>query len=156
LPEQLTANGYLVKYWYDVNGNRFRKQEGTLDEIYVLGINGETEAVFDANGTIKFFNINAGNEIIGRFISGAEVDLHLTNITLVDDYQALNSITAETNVVVNGTATLTAGTVIYLRPGFTANSGCNFTAKIGTVTDETERYYYLKDHLGSTRLGEDF
>ncbi|MCZ2269398.1 MAG: RHS repeat-associated core domain-containing protein [Ignavibacteriales bacterium] len=71
LPEQLTADGNTVSYWYDNNGNRFRKQESNLDEVYVLGINGETEAVFNAGGSIKFFNINAArpfgsNETICR------------------------------------------------------------------------------------------
>ncbi|MBW7843483.1 MAG: RHS repeat-associated core domain-containing protein [Ignavibacterium sp.] len=61
----------IVNYWYDNNENRFRKQEGALDEVYVLGVNGETEAVFNANNTLQFFNINAArpfgsNETICR------------------------------------------------------------------------------------------
>ena len=135
-----------------VNGSRFRKQEGTTDEVYVLGINGETEAVFDINGTAKFFNINASNEIIGRFIPGAPTDLYLSNTTLSGTYEATNSITVEDNVTVSGPTTLKAGNNIHLKPGFHAPSGIDFTAKIGSVTNTIKRYYYLKDHLGSIRV----
>jgi hypothetical protein len=152
LPEQLTANSSLVKYWYDNNGNRFRKQEGALDEIYVLGINGETEAVFDINGTPKFFNILSGNEILGRFIPGAPMDLYLSNTTLNGTYEAQNSITVEDNVTVGGPTTLKAGNSIHLKPGFSAPSGIDFTAKIETVSNVAKRFYYLKDHLGSIRV----
>ena len=151
LPEQLTANGSVVKYWYDNNGNRFRKQEGALDEIYVLGVNGETEAVFNADGSIKFFNINSGKETIGRF-APTPVDLYLSNTTLSGTYEATNSITVEDNVTVSGTTTLKAGNNILLKPGFHAPSGIDFTAKIGSVTNTIKRYYYLKDHLGSIRV----
>lgn len=94
LPEQLTVDGTTVKYWYDNNGSRFRKQSaaggGNADEVYVLGSSGETEAVFNANGSIKFFNINSGKETIGRF-APTPVDLYLTNITLSGTYEATNS-----------------------------------------------------------------
>ena len=42
-----------------------------------------------------------------------------------------------------------------MKLGFTTNSGCNFTAKIGTTSDQPERYYNLKDHLGSVRVTVD-
>jgi RHS repeat-associated protein len=41
---------------------------------------------------------------------------------------------------------------IHLKPGFTAPSGIDFTAKIGTVPSTPKRFYYLKDHLGSIRV----
>jgi len=77
-------------------------------------------------------------------------NLTLTNTTLVGNYQASSTITAETNVVVNGTATLKTPGTIYLKPGFTANSGCKLTISVGAVT--SDKYYYLKDHLGSIRV----
>ncbi|MBE0539514.1 MAG: hypothetical protein IH620_07365, partial [Ignavibacterium sp.] len=77
-------------------------------------------------------------------------NLTLTNTTLSGTYQAQNQITAETNVSVTGTATLEAGNTINLKPGFTATSGCNLTISVGTVT--SDKYYYLKDHLGSIRV----
>jgi hypothetical protein len=84
--------GSTVNYWYDSNGNRFQKQsaegEEVTDEIYVLGKDGETEAVFNSDGSM-FFNILAGNEIIGRF-KPTPVDLHLSNITLSGTYEAQN------------------------------------------------------------------
>ncbi|HEU0228233.1 MAG TPA: RHS repeat-associated core domain-containing protein [Arachidicoccus soli] len=151
LPEQLTAGGSLIKYWYDNNGNRFRKQEGATDEIYVLGKDGETEAVFDANGSIKFFNILSGYETIGRF-APTPVDLYLSNTTLNGSYEAQNSITVENNVTVGGLTVLKAGNSIHLKSGFTAPNGTDFTAQIGTVSGTPKRYYYLKDHLGSIRV----
>gem|GEM_PF-3427769 len=90
-----------------------------------------------------------GNEVIGRMIPPAN-NLTLTNTTLVGNYQASSTITAETNVVVNGTATLKTPGTIYLKPGFTANSGCKLTISVGAVT--SDKYYYLKDHLGSIRV----
>jgi len=123
-----------------------------LDEVYVLGINGETEAVFNASGVVKFFNINSGSEIIGRFIPGAPTDLYFSNTTLSGTYEAANSITVENNVTVIGPTILKAGNTINLKPGFTAPGGIDFTAKIGTVTNTPKRFYYLKDHLGSIRV----
>jgi RHS repeat-associated protein len=52
--------------------------------------------------------------------------------------------------VVDGTATLKTPDTIYLKPGFTANSGCNLTISVCAVT--SDKYYYLKDHLGSIRV----
>jgi RHS repeat-associated protein len=154
LPEQLTANGSIVKYWYDNNGNRFRKQSAAggeaTDEIYILGKDGETEAVFNPDGTM-FFNIIAGNETIGRF-APTPVDLYLSNTTLNGTYEAQNSITVEDNVTVTGTATLKAGNNIHLKPNFHAPSGSSFTAKIQAVPNTPKRFYYLKDHLGSIRV----
>jgi len=74
LPEQITkSNGNIVRYWYDANGNRLRKQEQAsngsilMDETYVLGIDGQTEAVYNTTtGALKFWNINAGGQMIGR------------------------------------------------------------------------------------------
>lgn len=142
----------IVNYWYDNNGNRFRKQDSGADEVYVLGLNGETEAVFNVNGTINFFNILSGNEIIGRFIPAPPIDLYLSNTTLSGTYEAQNTITVESNVTVSGTATLRAGTSIHLKPDFISNYGSNFKAKIEAVTNTAKRYYYLKDHLGSIRV----
>ena len=47
---------------------------------------------------------------------------------------------------------LRTGNNINLKPGFTAPSGIDFTAKIVTVPNTAKRYYYLKDHLGSIRV----
>ena len=125
--------------------------EGTTDEIYVLGINGETtpiggqaEAVFDINGTAKFFNILSGGETIGRFIPGAPVDLYLSNTTLNGTYEVRRFRRIH--------RILRTGNSIRLKPGFTAPSGIDFTAEIGTVTNVAKRFYYLKDHLGSIRV----
>lgn len=148
LPEQLVNSQATVNYTYDENNNRIRKQDGTTDEYYILGIDGETEAVYSGSGNVKFVNILAG-ENIGRLIPIIS-NLSLTNTTLIGNYQAGSSITVETNVVVNGTATLKTPGTIYLKPGFTANSGCNLTVSIGEV--KTDKYYYLKDHLGSIRV----
>ena len=138
-----------MQYTYDENNNRIRKLQTGNDEYYILGATGETEAVFDANGKAKFYNVNNGGEIIGRMIPPIN-NLTLTNTTLVGNYKASNSITAETNVSVTGAAVLKAGNTINLKPGFTASSGCNLTISVGAVT--SDKYYYLKDHLGSIRV----
>jgi RHS repeat-associated protein len=77
-------------------------------------------------------------------------NLTLSNTTLSGTYEAQNQITTETNVSVTGTAVLKAGNTINLKPGFTASSGCNLTISVGAVT--SDKYYYLKDHLGSVRV----
>ena len=73
LPLQVICNGTTTNYWYDSYGNRFRKQGGSTDELYILGKDGETEAVFETSGMLKFWNILApqagsptGTESIGR------------------------------------------------------------------------------------------
>jgi hypothetical protein len=82
-----------------VKRKRFENGEGNIDEIYVFRMNGETEAVFSADGSIKFFNINAGNVTIGRYAL-TPLDLYLSNTTLNGTYEATNSITVGNNVTV--------------------------------------------------------
>lgn len=156
LPEQIiNSQNDTINYSYDTNGNRIRKNGMGIDEYYLQGIAGTTESVLDGSGIVKFYNIMSGGENIGKLIPPPTPNLTMNNIELIGEYQALNSITAQTNVTVNDTATLLAGSVIYLKPGFTANSGCNFTAGVGVVTNNSEKYYYLKDHLGSIRVTVD-
>jgi len=107
--------------------------------------------VFNADCTIKFFNINAGKETIGRF-APTPVDLYFSNTILNGTYEAANLITVENNVTVIGPTILKAGNTINLKPGFTAGYGNNFTAMIEAVPNTANRYYYLKDHLGSIRV----
>jgi RHS repeat-associated protein len=154
LPEVLTKSGSTINYWYDANGNRIRKQQGTTDEWYILGADGQTEAVYKADGTLRFININAGSGSIGRYTPSAPITLNLTNSTLNGEYDAINTIIAQTGVLVTGTASMKAGTSIDLKPGFHAAAGCNFHASIGTI-QSISRYYYLKDHLGSVRVTVD-
>lgn len=71
-------------------------------------------------------------------VPGIPVDLHLTNLTILSGsptYQATHSITADTSVVVGGSANVTfrAGSSITLDPGFQATgagSGTTFHAVI--------------------------
>jgi len=71
LPKTLTKSGSTINYWYDAQGNRIRKQTTeNVDEHYIIGAGGETEAVTDANGTVKFWSINAGSNMIGRVEQG--------------------------------------------------------------------------------------
>jgi len=150
LPEQLTSSGISVSYWYDGAGNRMRKQYEDDDEIYVLGAGGETEAVFDAEGNAKFFNITSGSENLGRYEPLLD-ELKLMNIILNKKYTG-NKIIVGPNVTVTGTAELKAGTSITLKPGFTAVAGCSLYAHIDPAAATLTRFYYLKDHLGSTRV----
>ena len=67
LPETVLKSGATINYWCDANGNRIRKQTGALDEYYVLGADGQTEAVYNGStGALKFWNIIAGGQVIGR------------------------------------------------------------------------------------------
>jgi len=107
--------------------------------------------VFDANGSLKFFNINTGKENLGR-IEAAAYELRLTNATLKGTYTG-NKIIAETNVNVTGTVQLKAGVSITLKPGFKAAAGCSLKVTIdNTLIVVPQKYYYVKDHLGSTRV----
>lgn len=68
LPVEVERTGVsTIMYSYDASGARVRKQQGSLDELYVLGANGETEAVYGANGLL-FWNIIANGKIIGRLV----------------------------------------------------------------------------------------
>ena len=112
-------------------------------------------AIYDpVNNKAKVFNI-FGNGLIGKVVTGAYDNLYLTNTLLERTYEATNSITVEDNVTVGGPTVLKAGNNIHLKPGFTAPSGSNFTSKIGTVSTALQRYYYIKDHLGSIRVTTD-
>ena len=70
LPTRVTANGSMVRYAYDANGNRVKKQ--LVDEEnrwhttwYVRGADGQTVAAYNGGGLL-FLNILAGGEIIGN------------------------------------------------------------------------------------------
>ena len=94
------------------------------------------------NGTVYYYKV-AGANAGGVGAQSAEVsatpssaDLTLSNLTLSSgtwSYQAGNSITAQTNVTINGTAVVTfrAGSFISLKPGFSASAA---TASPGTTT----------------------
>jgi RHS repeat-associated protein len=153
LPEQLTTTNGTVNYSYDGSGNRIKKQQGDVVELYLLGADGNTEAVFNSDGSIKFFNIIAGSEVIGRYEPSID-SLNLTNRSLNRTYRA-KKINAEINVTVPVSAKFKVGTRAYLKPGFTTAAGSNFEAKVDAGVLNPARYYYLKDHLGSVRVTVD-
>jgi RHS repeat-associated protein len=67
-----------------------------------------------------------------------------------------NNIIVENNVNLTGTARLKAGISVTLKPGFRAAQGCSLIVSIDTtLVVEPEKYYYVKDHLGSTRVTVD-
>lgn len=155
LPLQMTKGSEIYYYKYNDNGNRIYKNTPYVTEYYLRDHLGRELAIYDpVNDKLKMVNI-FGNGLIGRYVSNAYINLQLTNTTLSGNYEATNSITVENNVTVGGTTTLKAGNTIRLKPGFTVSSGKNFTAKIGTISNETERFYYIKDHLGSIRVTTD-
>jgi YD repeat-containing protein len=68
LPISLTkSGGGSISYSYDGSGNRIRKTVGSLDECYILGADGQTEAVYNADGLL-FWNIIAGGKVIGKLV----------------------------------------------------------------------------------------
>jgi YD repeat-containing protein len=56
----------IIQYWYDANGNRVRKDASGANQVYVRGADGQTEVVYNWNGSVRFWNIIANGEIIGR------------------------------------------------------------------------------------------
>lgn len=151
----MTKGSEVYYYRYDDNGDRIYRRTPYTTEYYLRDHLNRELAIYDPiNDKAKVFNI-FGNGLIGKVVTGAYENLYLTNTILEGTYEAENSITAEDNVTVTGTATLKAGNSILLKPGFTAGSGSNFTAKIGTVSTDLERFYYIKDHLGSIRVTTD-
>ena len=155
LPIQATIGGSTnIYYCYDANGNRIRKQSGSDDEIYLVGADGQTEGVFDANGNAKFFNIIAGGETIGRFEPISAEEMTFSSLTLSGTYTA-NTINTGSGVTVSGTATLRAGRDIQLGAGFSVPSGAVFNALTSIELLNPTRFYYLKDHLGSIRVTVD-
>jgi YD repeat-containing protein len=145
------TTGQVIDYFYDASGNMVRKYEG-INDVHVLGADGQTEAVCRMGGKTRLNNIIAGADIIGRYTAATDVNLTLSNMTLNDKYEAPNSITVEDNVYVEGVAKLKACNSIKLLPGFTCSEGNTFTASIGEVASTADRFYYLKDHLGSIKM----
>jgi YD repeat-containing protein len=56
----------IIQYWYDANGNRVRKDASGANQVYVRGADGQSEVVYNWNGSVRFWNIIANGEIIGR------------------------------------------------------------------------------------------
>ena len=64
LPESITAGNSTFSYYYDANGERVYSSADPA--YYIRGVNGEVLAVCDSNGNLRYWNILAGSEIIGR------------------------------------------------------------------------------------------
>jgi YD repeat-containing protein len=67
LPISLTSGGGSITYSYDGSANRIRKTAPAVDERYILGADGQTEAVYNASGLL-FWNMIAGGKIIGKLV----------------------------------------------------------------------------------------
>ncbi len=135
MPIKVVTNDTVIEYAYDAAGQRIRKTlkngGNTLGEtIYVRGTNGNIVAEY-RNGQIDHFNIY-GNGLIGKLVPANRV-VTINNQTLsgTQTIQASDSIVVTGESSIDGEITMEAG----------AQSG---------VTDK--RYYYLPDHLGSTRV----
>jgi YD repeat-containing protein len=61
------SGGGSISYSYDGSGNRIRKTVGSLDERYIIGADGQTEAVYNADGLL-FWNILANGKVIGKLV----------------------------------------------------------------------------------------
>jgi hypothetical protein len=53
------TTGLVIDYFYDASGNMVRKYEG-INDIHVIGVDGQTEAVCHMGGKTRFNNIIAG------------------------------------------------------------------------------------------------
>lgn len=56
-----------IGYTYDGTGARIRKTTASKDEFYVLGADGQTEAIYNARALL-FWNITANGKVIGKLI----------------------------------------------------------------------------------------
>ncbi len=67
LPTQVSANSNTIRYIYDADGNRVRKDVVGGEEIwYIRGADGQTVAAYDGSGNLLFLNILANGQIIGQ------------------------------------------------------------------------------------------
>jgi YD repeat-containing protein len=66
MPLAMHRDVSIIQYWYDANGNRVRKDASGANQVYVRGADGQTEVVYNWNGSVRFWNIIANGEIIGR------------------------------------------------------------------------------------------
>jgi hypothetical protein len=121
--QQFTAN--TAVYWSlspqvgTISGAGQYSAPGSIASQQVVTV----KATSQANGTLF---ANAAVTLVPGVVIPA--DLHLTNLVMnsgTATYQATHSITADTNVVIGGSATVTftAGTIITLDPGFHATAG---------------------------------
>jgi RHS repeat-associated protein len=66
LPEQMTQGDSTLSYRYDAAGQRYYKKVGAQSAEHYVMDGDVTMAVFDANGTLKHWNIVASGRVVGR------------------------------------------------------------------------------------------
>jgi hypothetical protein len=60
----------VITYRYDVNGMRTAKEYSHGESTYyILGADGQTEAVLRGDGSLDYFNIIGNSQVIGRVVS---------------------------------------------------------------------------------------
>jgi YD repeat-containing protein len=66
-PTSMTVNSQNITYSYDANQNRISKVTASEHQFYIVGPDGQTEAVYDWVGDkVRFWNILANGHSIGR------------------------------------------------------------------------------------------
>nr|WP_321234634.1 RHS repeat-associated core domain-containing protein [uncultured Psychroserpens sp.] len=162
IEKDLGESTQITKFTYDGLGNRLGKSTATQTNNVMSPYN-KTIYSRDAQG-----NVLGVYEDIGEFdatnIIVLDEDIVLENGLITDDQ---GTITAQNTINVaggsfiytvdepNGELDLVAGTSITLKPGFTAKSGSEFTAVIGSGPQTNISSFKLKEHhiYGSSRLG---
>ncbi len=134
MPIRITTNDTVIEYAYDAAGQRIRKtlknNESTLSEtIFVRGLGGNVLAEY-ATGSIDHFNIY-GNGLIGKL----EPAIRTTTIQ---------------NQTING-QTITAKDSVIILPESNVEGESTVQADQAQLAED-KRYYFLPDHLGSTRV----
>ncbi|CAN0446536.1 unnamed protein product, partial [Laminaria digitata] len=64
LPETITTGGSTFNYRYDASGQRVYSSADLSH--YIRGASGEVVAVYDSSGNLRYWNLLAGSEVIGR------------------------------------------------------------------------------------------
>lgn len=134
MPIKVVTNDTVIEYAYDAAGQRIRKtlkNNGTTlsETIYVRGLGGNVLAEY-ATGSIDHFNIY-GNGLIGKL------------------EPAIRTITIQ-NQTING-QTITAKDSVIILPESNVEGESTVQADQAQLAED-KRYYYLTDHLGSTRV----
>lgn len=135
LPIKVTTNDTVIEYAYDASGQRIRKtlknNGNTLSEtIYIRGTGGNVIAEY-RDGQIDHFNIY-GNGLIGKLAPANRlVTINNQTISGTQTIQASDSVLVTGESIIQDEVTLEAGSQIQIAD---------------------KRYYYLSDHLGSTRV----
>ncbi|NHN27985.1 hypothetical protein FIA58_020085 [Flavobacterium jejuense] len=153
----IKTDGTIIEFDYDGLGNRIAKRHTSNGQVtttyYQRDAQGNVMAVYE-NKPIESTTSNSLEENL--YLNNYNIDYEDSKIA--KNIYVSNDGNPSVTSAPNGNVTLQATQTITLKPGFKAENGSKFLAKITTVDDTpilTEGEYVLKEHhiYGSSRLG---